>query len=285
LTRGPPGATLGAFTVNVKGGHVTSADRRVLFGIVLLLVAGSVVTFSHAASGDFAATVLVQANDPTMFTVAPDGRIWYSERTTGRISVFNPADGSSSLYFTVPNLCTAYDQGLYGLALHPAFPNPATVYSYATRIAPDGSCHNQVLRLDAAGGGPTLTVLIDDPYTGGHIGGRIRFGPDGDLYVSSGDGSSPAGALSSTPQQERANQAQAQDTAGLKGKVLRITPDGGVPVGNPFGNATFAYGFRNPFGFDFDPLTGRLWDTDNSPEPDFPGDPAGPGPNGAATTR
>ncbi|HEV3364957.1 MAG TPA: PQQ-dependent sugar dehydrogenase, partial [Acidimicrobiia bacterium] len=214
---------------------------------------------------------------PAMFTVGPDGRIFYSERLTGRVGVFDPATGVDSTYFIVSPLCAAGDQGLWGLALAPGFPSPPSLYAFATRRVADGSCHNQVLRIDGSTPGElTVSVLLSDPYVAGHNGGRVLFGPDGNLYVSTGDGSSTL----PTPEQERAQRAVAQDPTSVKGKILRMTPSGAVPDDNPFGNAVFAYGFRNPFGFDFDPSSGQLWVTDNGPDPSYAGDPVGPGPNG-----
>jgi glucose/arabinose dehydrogenase len=76
-----------------------------------------------------------------------------------------------------------------------------------------------------------------------HDGGRLRFGPDGKLYVATGDGQ---------------NSAWAQDRNNLNGKILRLNPDGSIPADNPFGNAVWSYGHRNPQGLAFD-SQGRLW--------------------------
>ncbi|MDG4756387.1 PQQ-dependent sugar dehydrogenase [Micromonospora sp. WMMD710] len=77
-----------------------------------------------------------------------------------------------------------------------------------------------------------------------HDGGRLRFGPDGKLYASTGDAQ---------------NGAYAQDRSALEGKVLRLNPDGTVPSDNPFGNYVWSYGHRNPQGLAFD-SQGRLWE-------------------------
>ncbi|HEX2042316.1 MAG TPA: PQQ-dependent sugar dehydrogenase [Acidimicrobiales bacterium] len=237
----------------------------------------ALVGVDPAAAAPAATTVVGGRNYPAMFTVAPDGRIFYSELWSGRIGVFDPATGSDTTYFQVPNLCNTRDQGLYGLALHPNYPQTSTLYAYVTRLAADGTCHNQVVRIASSGGQLGLTVLLSDPYVGGHIGGRVLFGPGGNLYVATGDGASGL----ATAELAGAQEGRAQELGSLKGKLLRITPDGTAPADNPFpNNPVFAYGFRNVFGFDFDPATGRLWATDNGPDPEHAGEPFGPGPNG-----
>ena len=85
-----------------------------------------------------------------------------------------------------------------------------------------------------------------------HNGGRILFGPDGKLYVVIGDNAQPSNA------QDR--------TANLRGKILRLNPDGSIPATNPFGTRIWAYGIRNSIGFAFDPQGGHLWESENGPE-------------------
>ena len=83
-----------------------------------------------------------------------------------------------------------------------------------------------------------------------HNGGRILFGPDGNLWIVTGENAEPRFS------QQRAN---------LRGKILRIKPDGSVPNTNPFGTRVYATGIRNSFGMAFDPETDRLWETENGP--------------------
>jgi glucose/arabinose dehydrogenase len=196
---------------------------------------------------------------PAAFTFAPDGRIFYAERLTGRIRIFNPATGSDSLFFTVPNVATSVEQGLLGLALHPAYPLTPYVYAYVTRTVAPAACAgvagppwNQIVRIiDARGVGSRMSTVFCAPAADNHNGGRILFGPDGKLYAVIGENAVPANS---------------QDLTSKLGKVLRMTPSGTVPSDNPFpGRYAYAYGIRNSFGFAFDPQTGRLWETENGP--------------------
>jgi aldose sugar dehydrogenase len=124
---------------------------------------------------------------------------------------------------------------------------------YATRDL-GGAIRNQILRYrDRDGRGVGRSVIVSMAVGGtSHNGGRILFGPDGMLYAVVGDA------------QDAAN---AQDLSNEKrGKILRIRPDGRIPNDNPFDDRIWAYGIRNSFGFDFDPETGRIWETENGPE-------------------
>jgi outer membrane protein assembly factor BamB len=187
---------------------------------------------------------------PAAFTATPDGgRILYGERFTGRIKWLDPATGTSAPFFTLPNVATAGEQGLLGLALSPSYPSDGRIWAFVTRTV-SGTAKNQLVRIRGDGGG--FAVLRS--FSTGHIhnGGRIMFGPDGKLYVVVGENHSPP---------------LAQDLATTAGKMLRLNPDGTIPSDNPSaGSPIIAYGIRNSFGFTFDPETGRLWETDNGPE-------------------
>lgn len=139
------------------------------------------------------------------------------------------------------------EAGLLGIALHPAFPEER--WAYVSYTAADG---NRVSRFRV---GDDFTfereeVLLTTAAGAFHDGGRIAFGPDGLLYVATGD----------TGRRELA-----ADNASLAGKVLRLTPEGGVPDDNPFaGSPVFSYGHRNPQGFDWD-AEGRLYASEHGP--------------------
>ncbi len=191
---------------------------------------------------------------PAAFTFYPDGRILYGERYTGKIQIYDPSSGNTTLFFAIPNVVTNGEQGLLGLAIHPRWPTAPYVYAYATRNV-SGSLKNQILRIKDVGGvaGSRKVIFSSDTVAGSyHDGGHIAFGPDGDLYVVVGEGH---------------DSTNAQDLTNDAGKVLRMKPNGAVPPDNPFpGSLIFTYGLRNSFGFDFDPQTGNLWETENGPE-------------------
>lgn len=223
--------------------------------IAILLTGGTSAAASPGAGFEAAIVARPVATDldfPAAFTFARDGRLFYGERFSGEIRIFDPSTSSDSLFFTIPRLSTGGEKGLLGLALHPNYPSNRYVYAFATRNV-SGSARNQILRItDAGGNGTTMKVLFSERAVNYHNGGRILFGSDGKLYAVIGD---------------RGDPANAQALSNRTGKVLRMTAWGSVPADNPFsGNYAFAYGIRNSFGFDFDPQTGRLWETENGPE-------------------
>jgi glucose/arabinose dehydrogenase len=191
---------------------------------------------------------------PASFDWTPGGnQLFYGERYSGQIRVKNLRTGADTLWTTIPDIAQGSEQGLLGLALDPGWskgPDRRWVYVYYTEDAsPD---LNHIVRLRKTGGGLDRQELetIDDSVST-HNGGVIRFGPDGKLYAVTGDG------------QDRPRSQDVNDPAG---KVLRLNRDGSIPADNPFpGSTTFSFGHRNSFGFNFDPRTGRLWQTENGP--------------------
>jgi glucose/arabinose dehydrogenase len=175
---------------------------------------------------------------PWSIAVTPDGGLLVTERDAGRILRIGPDGATTAL--TGPgaqDIASANDSqgeaGLLGIVLHPD--DPSLLYAYQTR--PDG---NAVLRMALNGntlGSPTV-ILDGIPKARNHDGGRLAFGPDGYLYVSTGD----AG-----------NSSLSQDKASLAGKILRIVAegtdaDGQAAPGNPFGSPIWTYGHRNVQG-------------------------------------
>ena len=182
---------------------------------------------------------------------APDGRLFITERR-GRVRILG-TDGvlDPTPWVEFPNVVRLED-GLLGLALHPNFATEPWVYLYYT-IQKGEALVNRVSRFrEVNGRAGEEQVLIDDLDSNRiHNGGRLRFGPDGMLYISTGELSSPM---------------RSQDLNDLQGKILRITPEGGIPADNPFpGSRVWAYGLRNPHGLSFRPSDGMLFVADNGP--------------------
>jgi glucose/arabinose dehydrogenase len=171
----------------------------------------------------------------------PGGEALVSERTTARILQIPAGGGAPQEVMRVPGVDTnAGEGGLLGLAVSPAYARDRLVYAYFTSAQ-----DNRVVRFAlGAAPQPVLTGLDRNAI---HDGGRIAFGPDGMLYVGTGD----AG-----------NGAVAQDPESLNGKILRLRPDGGVPDDNPFrGSPVWSVGHRNVQGLAWDG-DGRLWEAE-----------------------
>jgi glucose/arabinose dehydrogenase len=133
--------------------------------------------------------------------------------------------------------------GLLGAALHPAFRRNRWVYFYVTTAGDNRIVRRRYVDGRLQDGQVVRAGIPKGPI---HDGGRIAFGPDGLLYVGTGD--TGDGEL-------------AQRRSSLGGKILRMTPGGGVPAGNPFGTLVWSYGHRNVQGLDWD-RQGRLWATE-----------------------
>ncbi len=172
----------------------------------------------------------------------PDGSVLYTRRDAHQVVRLDPATGATDVVGTLPGVTgTAGEGGLLGLEVADDFTSDPWLYVMHTTAS-----DNRVVRVRYVGGalsGAPQVLVSGIPRNKYHNGGRLRFGPDGMLYVATGDGQNPQWA---------------QDTANLAGKVLRIRPDGSVPADNPFGNAVWSYGHRNPQGLAFD-AQGRLW--------------------------
>ncbi|WP_183101412.1 PQQ-dependent sugar dehydrogenase [Nocardioides pelophilus] len=174
----------------------------------------------------------------------PDGRAVVTERDTARVLVITPPDGGGEgevvTVGQIPETAPQGEAGLLGVAVSPDFARDRLLYFYVC-TADD----NRVVRaeLDGDGLGPTEPVLTGIPGGFIHDGGRLEFGPDGFLYVSTG---------------ETGEDALAREREGYAGKILRITTEGDPAPGNPFDDEVWSWGHRNVQGLAFDD-DGRLW--------------------------
>jgi glucose/arabinose dehydrogenase len=235
---------------------------RLTFFISLLLsmtVQGQELNLIPFATGFNAPLNIQNAGDQRLFIVEQGGRIKIvnSDGTTNA----TPFLDLSSL------ISSGGERGLLGLAFHPNYVTNGYFYVYYTN--PNGN--TQVSRFSVDAQNPDLAdpnsqlalLSFTQPYAN-HNGGCIAFGPDGYLYIGSGDGGSGGDP-----------ENRAQNTTTLLGKILRIDVDqtsGGlnyaIPNDNPFAGSTtdaqeiWAYGIRNPWKFSFDSANGDLWIAD-----------------------
>ncbi|MDP9305261.1 MAG: PQQ-dependent sugar dehydrogenase [Thermoproteota archaeon] len=184
---------------------------------------------------------------PRSIDISKDGRIFVSEKR-GSIRV---VDNGTLLTEPVGDIKAENigDAGLLGLTLHPNFTQNHLFYVYYTYSNGTG-LFNKVLMLKESNNRiiDSKTILDGIPGDDYRNGGRIKFGPDGKLYVSTGDASIPE---------------LSPDLDSLAGKILRINEDGTIPQDNPFSNSpVYAYGFRNVQGLAWAPNSGALYSSD-----------------------
>lgn len=184
---------------------------------------------------------------PRAIDIADDGRIFVTEKL-GSIRVIENGVLLSEPVgdIKVENIG---DGGMLGIALHPNFTKNHLFYVYYTYSNSTG-LFNKVLMLQESKNRiiDSRTILDGIPGSEFRDGGRIKFGPDGMLYISTGDASMPK---------------LSQDLNSLAGKILRISGDGTIPKDNPFSNSpVYAYGFRNVQGMTWDPESRELYASD-----------------------
>ncbi len=185
---------------------------------------------------------------PWSVVFLPSGEILISERS-GNIRLVDKAGVlQANPIFEIQEAIEYGEGGLLGLALHPNFIENGFIYAYYT-YKPDSNYYNKVVRYRYQNGNFDFSKVIIDkiPAAFYHDGGRMIFGPNGYLFITTGDAQ---------------NSNLAQDKDSLAGKILRLSDDGGIAPGNPFASAVYSYGHRNPQGLAFDSY-GRLWSTEH----------------------
>lgn len=249
-------------------------DRKLLSFLVLFLIGVSVYSaraglkFSSAAISIQLQPVVSGLDEPLYLTSARDGstRLFIVEKA-GRIKVLQPGSTTPTVFLDITQrVSTDAEQGLLCLAFHPLIqPNRRLFVSYTRQT--DGALviAQYHVSADPNVADPTENMILTIPQLSvQHHGGMLAFGPDGYLYIGSGDsdyGNDPNNS--------------AQNIGDLRGKILRIDIDHpsppllySSPASNPFFGSTpgadevFAYGFRNPWRFSFDRGTGKLYVAD-----------------------
>ncbi|MCU0702125.1 MAG: PQQ-dependent sugar dehydrogenase [Myxococcaceae bacterium] len=198
---------------------------------------------------------------PWDLTFAPDGTLVFSERG-GNIRVLRPGATTSTVLHRPMDVSASGQSGMMGLALDPDFARTRHLFAYFSARVNPTTVDNRIVRFrvnegwDGVTDRQDLLVGISWGNGGAHSGGRLRFGPDGLLYLTTGDTRS-----ASVP----------QDPNALGSKVLRIRKDGTIPAGNmsaPFRAPIWAFGFRNPQGLTFRPGTGEPFLCEHGPGTD-----------------
>jgi glucose/arabinose dehydrogenase len=218
-------------------------------GILSCVKEPSTLTTTSINSTQPVSVVAENLDVPWSMAFLPDGSIIFTERS-GKIRLVDSQKGLlPDPLLTISDVNAQGESGLLGITLHPAFIQNHIVYIYYTYLA-GTDMNNCVVSYTIKDSSLTgMKVIIRDIPAGSiHDGGRIKFGPDGCLYITCGD----AG-----------NSSNAQDLNSLAGKILRLNDDGSIPSDNPFSNSpVYSYGHRNPEGMAWD-SRGRLWVTEH----------------------
>jgi glucose/arabinose dehydrogenase len=239
-----PGATVGNLAANTS--FTFTVRARDLAGNQS--APSKAVTVKTKAGGGGIGEVTTVTTDkdiPWGLAFLPNGDGIYTQRDAQNVIEVSPS-GAKTTLGKIPGVSgTDGEGGLLGLELSPNFGSDHWVYIMHT-----SSSDNRVIRLKLNGKtldtGSIQVLLKGIQRNKFHNGGRLRFGPDGKLYISTGDA-------------ENGNNAQNKNS--LNGKILRINADGSIPSDNPFGNAVWSYGHRNVQGLAFD-SQGRLWEAE-----------------------
>ncbi|TDD94052.1 PQQ-dependent sugar dehydrogenase [Actinomadura rubrisoli] len=177
-------------------------------------------------------TLVTGLSVPWAVAFLPGGDALVTERDTARLLRVTPA-GQKTIIGKVPDVDPQGEGGLLGVAVSPAYARDHLIYLYYT-----ASGDNRVVKAAYDGRlGAARPIVTGIPKGGNHNGGRLAFGPDGMLYVTTGETGEPG---------------KAPDRKSLGGKILRVTPEGAPAPGNPFGSRVWTYGHRNVQGIAWD---------------------------------
>jgi glucose/arabinose dehydrogenase len=219
-------------------------NKKVIL-IPLIILAIIIVLFftifgSTNQNGNQTEIIAENLNTPWAIDFLPDDRMIFTERN-GQVSILE--NGSVKSIGNI-NVVQMGESGLLGIAVDPEFNTNEFVYLYYT-----SQSGNRLSRFTLNEKLENETILIDNIPSGQiHNGGRIKFGPDGKLYVTTGEAN---------------NRLLAQEINSTGGKILRINKDGTVPSDNPFGNYVYSYGHRDPQGITWNPITKEMYSSEH----------------------
>jgi glucose/arabinose dehydrogenase len=200
-------------------------------------------------------TVAAKLEVPWAIAFAPDGRIFFTERP-GRVRVIENGNLRPQAVMEIKDVEQVEESGLMDLTLHPQFAGNHFLYlAYAYRGEGQSVRVVRYREKDNALAEPQI-IIENIPAAQFHAGTRVRFGPDGKLYITTGDAT---------------ERQLAQQFGSLAGKTLRLNDDGSVPRDNPFVNQAntrpeiWSYGHRNAQGIAWQPGTGLQFQTEHGP--------------------
>ena len=244
----------------------TSLRRGLWAALVpLVLTSAGAARAATLPAGFAEQTVASGMNSVTAMAIHPDGRVFVCQQG-GALRIIKTVNGVEQLLptpFVTVSVNAVFERGLLGVTFDPDYATNRWVYVYHTTSS--SPIHNRVIRYTASATNPDVRDPAVDPVTiidlpnlsaGNHNGGAIHFGPDGKLYIATGENAVASNAISLNTR---------------LGKILRINKDGTIPDDNPTtwpnpsggtttgaNRAIWARGLRNPFTFAFQPGTGRL---------------------------
>lgn len=201
-------------------------------------------------------TIASDLRVPWELRFLPDGRAMFTERV-GRVRIIEGGKLLDEPALTL-DVASRIKMGMLGLAVSPDFEKDGLVFIAWNREHQPGRYELRIdrYRLDGSKLVEPKTIIEGIPAWENHTGCRLEFGPDGKLWITTGDANDPP---------------PSQDLARLHGKILRLNPDGTIPDDNPFIDREgtrpeiWSYGHRNPQGLAFQPGTGRLYESEHGP--------------------
>lgn len=221
-----------------------------ILSILAAIVISTTVLYANGQEQNYEVEIIAEnLKVPWQIAFAPDDRIFFTERG-GQLRVIQDGELLNEPMKVLE--VGAVEGGLLGIALDKNFEENHFVYLYYT-YTDFVFTYNRVSKFVEKDNDLTEEQILIDKIPGGpiHDGGRIKFGPDNKLYITTGEAGNPG---------------LAQDLDSLGGKILRINSDGTIPKDNPFEESPiFSYGHRNPQGLDWDPITQKLVITEHGP--------------------
>ncbi|ABU56297.1 PQQ-dependent sugar dehydrogenase [Roseiflexus castenholzii] len=242
--------------------------RHLLWMMLFLTIAATALpggSATYAAPGYEIQVVKTGLDRPWSINFAPDGRLFFTARNSGRLYALNTATGNVQTFSGLPPARFRAEQeaGMMGMALDPDFATNGWAYICYSFFDNDGNRRNRLSRftVNPVSGAVSGERVLIETMVGAlyHNGCRVIVSPDNRyLFVSMGDATVPS---------------LAQDLDSTGGKTFRIFKDGSIPTDNPFydngripRSLIWTYGHRNHQGLAFHPTTGDLWSTEHGPE-------------------